>query len=62
MPESKIYTIIDNVAKSLGTVIYIILRTIFEAKASSIMRNSSVLTATTFVCTIPIMKFDDEEF
>lgn len=50
--ESKIYTVINIVAKNLGTIIYIILRKIFTAKASLILRNFSILIAKAFVWTL----------
>lgn len=62
VPESKIYIIVNIVANSLRTVVYIILRKIFKAGAFLIIENSSISVAATFVCTIFMIKFDEKKF
>ena len=60
--ESKIYTVVNIAAKSLRTIVYIILKKISKVEASSIIRNFSILITAAFVCIIPIIKLDEEEF
>ena len=60
--ESKIYTVVDMVAKSLGTVVYIVPIKTFEAGTFSITRNFSNLAVVTFAYTIFFIKLDNIGF
>ena len=61
-PKFKIYIVVNITAKSLEIVIYIILRKISKVGAFSITKHFFVLAVVIFICIIPIIKLDEEEF
>lgn len=62
MPKSKVFNIIITAAKSLGTVVYIILKKMFKVETSSIIRNFFNMAVVIFFSIMLILKLDEVRF